>query len=166
MAIKKNFLGYIVSDKETAYPDGGEKGGYWYERVVEGITPEMFGATKKEEQTFTVSSSANEKIITHSLGEIPKLVLCFPSEDTCSESVGPYGAIMLVMMRMYQGSNFTSNPGYGIYVGIYSPSNLSKSKNYFYGTLLGDMFPSISQVKLYTSASFISGNTYKVVLLA
>lgn len=30
------FLDYIVSDKETAYPDGGEKGGYWYEKVVDG----------------------------------------------------------------------------------------------------------------------------------
>ena len=29
----KEFLDYIVSDKETAYPDGGEKGGYWYEKV-------------------------------------------------------------------------------------------------------------------------------------
>ena len=28
------FLDYIVSDKETAYPDGGEKDGYWYERVL------------------------------------------------------------------------------------------------------------------------------------
>ena len=134
--------------------------------LVEGIDPAMFGATKKEEQTFTVSSSANDKTITHSLGEIPKLVLCFPSEATCSESVGPFGTLMLVMMRMYQGSNFTSYPGYGVYVGIYSPSNLSEAKDCFYGTLLGDMFPSISQVKLYTPASFISGNTYKVVLLA
>ena len=29
------YEGYIVSDKETAYPDGGEKGGYWYEKVRE-----------------------------------------------------------------------------------------------------------------------------------
>lgn len=27
-------IGYIVSDLETAYPDGGEKDGYWYERVA------------------------------------------------------------------------------------------------------------------------------------
>ena len=134
--------------------------------LVEGIDPAMFGATKKEEQTFTVSSSVNEKTITHSLGEIPKLVLCFPSEATCSESVGPFGTLMLVMMRMYQGSNFTSYPGYGVYAGIYSPSSSSKGKGRFSGDLLDGMFPSISQVKLYTSASFISGNTYKVILLA
>ncbi len=35
------FLDYIVSDKETAYPDGGEKGGYWYERVVENDLSNM-----------------------------------------------------------------------------------------------------------------------------
>lgn len=28
-----DFIDYVVSDKETAYPDGGEKGGYWYEKV-------------------------------------------------------------------------------------------------------------------------------------
>ena len=29
------FLDYVVSDKETAYPDGGEKGGYYYEKVLD-----------------------------------------------------------------------------------------------------------------------------------
>ena len=161
-----NLIGYVVSDKETAYPDGGEKGGYYYERVSDGITPEMFGATKKEEQTFTVSSSVSEKTITHSLGERPKLVLCFPSEDTCSESVGPYGTLMLAMMRMFQGSNFTSNPANGVYAGIYSPPSPLNGKGKFSGDLIDDMLPSISQVKLYTSGKFISGNTYKVILLA
>ena len=164
--IEYTFLDYVVSDKENAYPNGGEKDGYWYERVSEGITPEMFGATKKEEQTFTVSSSVSEKTITHSLGEIPKLVLCFPSDATCSESVGPFGTLILAMMRMYQGSKFNSYPGYGVYAGIYSPSDLeTKSKGYFSGNVIGDMFPSNSQVKLHSSANFISGYTYNVILL-
>ena len=50
------FIDYVVSDKETAYPDGGEKGGYWYERVSEGITPEMFGCTKMAIDEVTISS--------------------------------------------------------------------------------------------------------------
>ena len=70
------FIDYIVSDKETAYPDGGEKGGYWYERVSEGITPEMFGCTKMAVDTFTLSSTMEIKnyTISHSLGEIPKFM--------------------------------------------------------------------------------------------
>ena len=39
------FLDYVVSDKETAYPDGGEKGGYWYEKVGgNGLIPLKFNA--------------------------------------------------------------------------------------------------------------------------
>lgn len=158
---------YVIDNNPDKYPDGAvHTDGYYYEKVSEGITPEMFGATKKEEQTFTVSSSVSEKTITHSLGEIPKLVLCFPSEDTCSESVGPFGTLILAMMRKYQGSNFTSYPAHGVYAGIYSPSDLSSAKGKFSGILNDDMFPSISQVKLFTAANFISGNTYKVILLA
>ena len=72
----KEFIGYIVSDKETAYPDGGEKGGYWYERVSEGITPEMFGCTKMAVDTFTLTSGTivTNYTISHSLGEIPKFI--------------------------------------------------------------------------------------------
>ena len=70
------FLDYIVSDKETAYPDGGEKGGYWYERVSEGITPEMFGCTKMAVDKFTLSSrkSCSGYTISHSLNAIPKFM--------------------------------------------------------------------------------------------
>ena len=70
------FLDYIVSDKETAYPDGGEKGGYWYERVSEGITPEMFGCTKMAVDKFTLSSrkSCSGYTISHSLDAIPKFM--------------------------------------------------------------------------------------------
>lgn len=28
-----NFVNFVVSDSETAYPDGGTQGGHWYERV-------------------------------------------------------------------------------------------------------------------------------------
>ena len=70
------FLDYIVSDKETAYPDGGEKNGYYYERVSEGITPEMFGCTKMAVDKFTLSSrkSCNGYTISHSLDAIPKFM--------------------------------------------------------------------------------------------
>ena len=39
------FIDYIVSDKENAYPDGGEKNGYWYEKVGgNGLIPLKFNA--------------------------------------------------------------------------------------------------------------------------
>ena len=71
-----SFLDYIVSDKENAYPNDGEKGGYYYEKVSEGITPEMFGCTKMAVDTFTLTSRTNitNYTISHSLGEIPKFI--------------------------------------------------------------------------------------------
>ena len=72
----KKIVSFVVSDKETAYPDGGEKGGYWYERVSECITPEMFGCTKMAVDKFTLSSrkSCNGYTISHSLDAIPKFM--------------------------------------------------------------------------------------------
>lgn len=32
---EQTFIGYIVSDNESEYPDGGTQGGYYYERVAE-----------------------------------------------------------------------------------------------------------------------------------
>ena len=72
-----DFIDYVVSDKETAYPDGGEKDGYWYEKVVEGITPEMFGCTKMAIDEFTPASDKQMASVTlnHSLGVIPRLLI-------------------------------------------------------------------------------------------
>lgn len=38
----KIFLDYVVSDNPTAYPDGAEQDGYWYERVKERTKYGMF----------------------------------------------------------------------------------------------------------------------------
>ena len=31
---KGNFIEYVVSDNPNKYPNDGEQGGYWYEKVV------------------------------------------------------------------------------------------------------------------------------------
>ena len=82
------YKGYIVSDKETAYPDGGEKGGYWYEKVSEGITPEMFGCTKMAVDTFTLTSDTvgSEYNISHSLGTKPKYFIIIGDFSGVSKS--------------------------------------------------------------------------------
>ena len=69
------FLDYVVSDKETAYPDGGEKGGYYYEKVGEGITPEMFGCTKMAIDYKIWASASGSIRYDHSLGEAPKVAI-------------------------------------------------------------------------------------------
>ena len=70
------FLDYIVSDKETAYPDGGEKDGYWYEKVVDGIDlKSIFNLTDIAVDTFTPTSNLDSINIPHSLGKVPKVAL-------------------------------------------------------------------------------------------
>jgi hypothetical protein len=85
----KIFIDYVVSDDETAYPDGGEQNGYWYERAIEGlpadecITPEMFGFTKMSVNTMVYSGtfSVNDLPISHSLNDIPKMIIIRPKTE-------------------------------------------------------------------------------------
>ena len=87
------FLDYVVSDKETAYPDGGEKGWYWYERVGGGLTPEMFGCTKMAVDTFTLSSrtACYNHTISHSLGEMPKYVFLISEAEAQANNDVSFG---------------------------------------------------------------------------
>ena len=78
-------LGYVVADDETSYPNGGELDGYWYESVVgmsvgEYLTPENFGFTKVAVDTMVYSGSysISDLTVTHSLNEIPKMVIIRP----------------------------------------------------------------------------------------
>ena len=72
------FIDYVVSDKETAYPDGAvHTDGYYYERVGGGIDLEKLGCTKFEEGSFTPSGNAPVYNATHSLGVIPKFAIVY-----------------------------------------------------------------------------------------
>ena len=71
------FVDYVVDNNESKYPDGGTQGGYWYERMKEGITPEMFGCTKMAIDNVTYSSDQSGDRwdglrVNHSLGTVPK----------------------------------------------------------------------------------------------
>ena len=90
-----SFIDYIVSDKETAYPDGGEKGGYWYEKVGEGLTPEMFGCTQMAVDTFTLTSrtSASKYTISHSLGTEPKYFIIIGDYDDSNSTYDIYSVM-------------------------------------------------------------------------
>lgn len=66
-----DFIDYVVSDQENAYPDGGEKGGYWYEKVVEGKAGIDFGEV-------TLASYANSITVSHKLGTTPSFVALVP----------------------------------------------------------------------------------------
>lgn len=80
---ESTFLDFVVSDDPTAYPDGGEQGGYWYERGL-GIDLSALGCTKAVTEKITPSSRTSK--IYHSLGITPKIVIV----TTESTAVGRY----------------------------------------------------------------------------
>ena len=133
-----DFIDYIVSDKETAYPDGGEKGGYWYERVSDGLTPEMFGYTKMaiDKYTPTMDSYTNTLKVNHSLGEIPKRIFIlvdmndFQEDDSSNYLV--FADIALNPNKKYMSSisrSSTFNMANYPWCGGYSEGAVSTSYN-------------------------------------
>ena len=79
----KDFIGYIVSDKETAYPNGGEKGGYWYEKVSDiSKTDKIIFDTANQlipdnvkamslVHTEEITPASDSSTLNHSYGKIP-----------------------------------------------------------------------------------------------
>lgn len=104
-----SFIDYIVSDKETAYPDGGEKGGYWYEKVSEGIDLEKLGCTKFEEGSVVLSSDSASMSLNHSLDVVPKFGLLYTDELPNS---GVYVKNMSRVIRPSDGYD-----GYALFYG-------------------------------------------------
>ena len=73
---KGNFIEYVVSDNPNKYPSDSEQGGYWYEKVVEGIDLSALGWTKCAIDYITPSTNIYIKNspLRHSLGIAPKYI--------------------------------------------------------------------------------------------
>ena len=94
-------LAYTVSDSETAYPDGGEKDGFWWEMVKEGLPITKMGFAKFTYGEFVLS--ADNKLnftLTHNLGVKPKKV-CIYTEDSLMRS--QYAIREVTLMNRYTG---------------------------------------------------------------
>lgn len=75
----KSVLDFVVSDDPTAYPDGGEQDGYWYEKFQ--LDPALFGCTKYAVDKFTLTGRTGQSYsVPYSLDEIPKLAIITTEE--------------------------------------------------------------------------------------
>ena len=111
-------IDYIVSDKENAYPDGGEKGGYWYEKV---------GGAKVATGEITFSSAVDSITIEHGLGKEPKSIFLINIyKDTSTKQTAVAGAYkngtdskIIATMAFSDGTNGfkpgADTSGYGTY---------------------------------------------------
>lgn len=94
-------LAYTVSDSETAYPDGGEKDGFWWEMVKEGLPITKMGFTKFTYGEFVLSTDNELNFtLTHNLGVKPKKV-CIYTEDSLKRTQNAIREVTL--MNRYTG---------------------------------------------------------------
>lgn len=89
---ESTFLDFVVSDSPTAYPDGGEQGGCWYEKVVEGIDLSALGWTKCAIDYITPSTNIylKDSPLRHSLGVAPKYIHIKSFSDFTTSSYDLY----------------------------------------------------------------------------
>lgn len=137
---------YIVSDKENAYPDGGEKGGYWYEKVSV-IDLVKIGCTKFEEGSFTPSSDTYVYNATHSLGVIPKFAIVYG------------GIISGKYVNWEVFSITTAGSAYGVWVN-------SGGNGCNYSSYSATFTSSKAELKVNTNGILKSGIEYHYLLLA
>lgn len=131
--LQKTFIEYVVSDNENAYPDKTvHTDGYYYEKVVTGLTPEMLGYTKMAIDTFTFTTDTQiNTAINHSLGEDPKcLFIIINSEPTTVKTDR-------VKKYMGFGVNVNNNiAGYMLYSSVSMITHIFKVTD---TTIIGDL---------------------------
>lgn len=154
-------LSYTVSDSETAYPDGGEKDGFWYERAREGI-PLPPGYTKfAVDKVVYPSDKSGTVTMPHSLGVIPRIALLTVENDNIpSPSTSTY-----YIYKRLSGTEPQTVPtdayGSGVYFYTYKGGNGNDDT-------VGEMFmPSEIIFKATNSyATYKAGVEYTLITMA
>ena len=164
-AVKKT-VSFVVSDKENAYPDGGEKGGYWYEKVVEGLSLEVFGCTKYAVDEFSYASDTAvpgynaTNTINHSLGVIPKFAFIIADYDAI-----PSGSTKILLTALTNITPSAWHTGYSYTFG--ESGAISYAESY---TISGKGRATETTISLYNNSSqayyYGAGIKYKVITMA
>ena len=142
-----DFVNFVVSDSETAYPDGGTQDGYWYEKVVEGIPLSQLGFTKFAIDTvkYTSRTPCKNYPINHSLGEKPKIAILLPDITGYASGVSNYDVRGFAALKGYDGNIEESCCYYAYYnsgsisgattsaIFTESTAQISKSSTHYYG---------------------------------
>ena len=141
-----DIVGYVVSDKEDAYPDKGEQDGFYYEKIELSI--DAFGCTKMETGSFTPSSSTSYKEITHSLGVIPKYAFIWTTGTSRASKVLDV---------------WTNNGSYASIAETYS--NNANTTTSYSSTAATSTTATLTASSSSSTYYFYSGQTYNYILL-
>ena len=146
-------LSYTVSDSETAYPDGGEKDGFWWERVKQGLPITEMGFTKFTYGEFVLSAD-NELNFTlnHNLGVKPKKV-CIYTEDSLKRTQNAIREVTL--MNRYTGYS-TDGREYYFETGVTQTRNGDDYESFAnFNTVVYPEYITESIVTIKTSSSWL-----------
>lgn len=111
---------FVVSNSESAHPDGGTQDGYYYERVSEGI-PFPDGYTKFAVDKITPASDKEKISVNHSLGDLPRIILLTVAEDIPepSSSTRYYVDKYVALNHFSRESTITTGAFEAIYTYVY-----------------------------------------------
>ena len=101
-----DFVDFVVSDSETAYPDGGMQGGYWYEKADGGI----------EIGEITPASNLSSVTIGTKLTSISRFILY--NNQTTSLPQADNMWLLGLYLQSEKMSNYNNSPIYGYYTNI------------------------------------------------
>lgn len=109
-----DFADFAVDNDPTAYPDGGEQDGYWYEKV----TTKSFGIDFGE---ITITSRTSSLTINHGLGKIPNYVAIVPKQITYGQTSAWQGVFYAIhsSFNIVPGSYYARFPLFNSKVASY-----------------------------------------------
>lgn len=105
--LESTFFGYVVSDKENSYPDGGTQGGYWYEKA--SLISDAIPFSKIKFGSFTPASDVETLSIPHNIGEPVKFIYIIQNNNA-SLSGNYYLSLEINMIvKMFAGTSSRSS---------------------------------------------------------
>ena len=166
MTIKK-FIGHVVNNDPNKYPSNGvHTDGYWYEKVVEGLSLEVFGCTKYAVDEFSYASDTAvpgynaTNTINHSLGVIPKFAFIIADYDAI-----PSGSTKILLTALTNITPSAWHTGYSYTFGASGAISYSESH-----MISGKSRATETTISLYNNSSqayyYGAGIKYKVITMA
>ena len=153
-----DFIKFVVSDDPSKYPDGDTLGEYRYEKIKQIIKPKYFGCSKMAIDTYTPSyNNAVTNNVSHSLGEIPKVIIIFTEALENAENSN----ILSLLFSIVDNSGRAN--------GVVSAINKNaRVINYFYNNESNYLKCTSSTIVFYLSGvhAYKAGQKYTVITMA
>ena len=147
-----DFIGYVVSDKEDAYPDKAEKDGFYYEKFTSLDFGDMDITHLSAGEIMIASGTVNLEIV-HNLGVNPKFAYIWTDDSTSNAYT------IIRCAYVFRSPQYIS--GCGVWNIGASTSTTSVIQNYTKNSFYAGELTATG-----TNLYFEAGKKYKFVVLA